>query len=189
MKKIVLGSLATVLAISGAIGINAFAEDDVKISTEQSKKLIGIEKAIEVALKKANGTVESVELETEHSNMYYEVDIDGDKNKEYEVKVDAYTAKVINVRESLDDDENDINDDKALAQAKSAKSLITEKKAIAIAKKQMNGDVKSIELDSDDGTYEYEIKLQTKKGEAEITINASTGTVLEVEFDDNNEDD
>lgn len=96
---------------------------------------------------------------------------------------------MINVRESLDDDDNDDKNDEALVQAISAKFLITEKKAIAIAKKQINGDVKSIELDSDDGTYEYEIKLQTKKGEAEITINASTGEVLELEFDDNNEDD
>lgn len=183
MKKIIVGTLAATLLISGAIGINAFAqEDNVKISTEQNKQLIGMKKAKEAALKKVTGIVESIELETKNNKTYYEVDIDSDKNKEYEVKIDAYTAKVLSVKESFDDDGND--DGKLV----NSNSLITEEQAIAIANKQVAGEVIKLKLDSDDGRYEYELELHTKKGKFEITIDASTGKILEQEFDDGDND-
>lgn len=187
MKKMLIGTLATTLLISGAVGINAYAQgNSAKDNPVQSKQLIGIQKAIEIALEKANGTVESVDLETEHNKTYYEVDIDTNTNKEFEVKVDAYTAKVLNVKESYDDDE-DNDDDQMLNDKASIASLITEKEAVAIAKKSFNGDVKSIELDYDDGKYEYEIELQSKKEEADITIDATTGRVLELELDEDDD--
>lgn len=194
MKKMMIGTIATTLLISGAVGINAYAQGTGgKVNTEQSKQLIGDQKAIEVALKEANGTVDSVELETENNKTYYEVDIDADKNKEFEVKVDAYTATVLNVKESYDDDDDnyddDSNGDKVDEQIISKESLITEDKAIAIAKKEVNGEIIEVELDSEDGKYEYEIELQTKKGETDITIDAKTGKVLEQELDDDNDND
>lgn len=183
MKKIIIGTLATTLLISGAIGMSAYAQDDdIKVSSVQSKQLIGMKKAKEVALKKANGVVESVELKTKNNKTFYEVDIDANKNKEYEVKIDAYTAKVLSVKESTDDDDDD-ND-----RIVSSKSIITEEQAIAIAKKQVSGEIIKLKLDSDDGRYEYELELRTKKGKFEITIDASTGKILEQEFDDDDND-
>ncbi|MFJ8066659.1 PepSY domain-containing protein [Psychrobacillus sp. NPDC096426] len=77
---------------------------------------------------------------------------------------------------------------KTVAQSTSTKPFITEKEAIAIAKKQVNGEVIEVELDEDDNRYEYEIEIRTKKAEAEITIDATTGKVLEIDLDDDNDD-
>ena len=184
MKKTIIGALAATVLLTGAIGVSVSAnDDDVKISTEQSKQLIGFKKAKEVALKKVKGKVDDIDLETENGKVYYEVEIDTDKKQEFEVKVDAYTAKVLSVKESNDDDDDD--------NVQSTDNLITEKDAIAIANKGINGKVVSIELDSDDGRYEYEIELLTKEGEYEITIDAATGKILEKDFDskDDNDDD
>ncbi|SDN58278.1 Uncharacterized membrane protein YkoI [Psychrobacillus sp. OK028] len=188
MKKILIGSLTAALVISGGIGISALADNDnVNLSKTQSAKLIGIEKAKEIALKEVKGTLESVELEKDNGKTFYEVDIDGEKSKEYEVRVDAYNAKVLNVREDNDDQDDHDENEKVAANTK----LITEAKAIEIAQKQIKGTVLEIELDSDDGRYEYEIELRTAKGDAEFTIDASTGKILENELDndDDNDDD
>lgn len=185
MKKLVIGTLAAALVISGGIGINALADDNVNLSKTQSEKLIGVEKAKEVALKEAKGTIESIELEKNNGKTFYELDIDGEKLKEYEVRVDAYNAKVLNVRED-NDNHDDVDDlDKVVSNSK----LITEAKAIEIAQKQIQGTLVKIELDSDDGRYEYEIELHTAKGEAEFTIDASKGKILEYELDNDDDDD
>ena len=111
MKKLVIGSLAAVLIISGGIGINALADDDnLNLSKTQSEKLIGFEKAKEVALNEAKGTIESIDLEKNNGKIFYEIDINGEKSKEFEVRVDAYNAKVLNVKEDNDtqDDDDDV---------------------------------------------------------------------------------
>jgi uncharacterized membrane protein YkoI len=41
-----------------------------------------------------------------------------------------------------------------------------------------------ITKDEDDGFIKYEIELKTDRGEAEVEIHASTGKVLDVEWDD-----
>lgn len=184
MKKIVIGSLAAALVISGGLTINALADDDnLKISKTQNEKLIGMEKAKEVALTQVDGIIESVELEQRNGKTFYNVDIDAEKSKEYEVRVEAYTAKVLNIRE--DDDGQDDDDDQVPTNAK----LITETKAIEIAQKQIKGTLSEIKLDSDDGQFEYEIELRTVKGKAEFTIDATTGKILESELDDDDDDD
>ena len=41
-----------------------------------------------------------------------------------------------------------------------------------------------IDKDEDDGIIKYELELNTDRGEAEVEIDASTGKVLDVEWDD-----
>lgn len=181
MKKVIIGSLTAVLVISAAIGINTFAEyDNINLSKTQSDKLIGIEKAKEAALTQVNGTIESIELEQGNGKLFYDVDINGEESNEFEVRVEANTAQILNIREDKDDD----ND---RAQLPSNIELITEAKAIEIAQKQIKGTLVELELDSDDDRFEYEIELRTAKGKAEFTIDASTGEILEFELD--NDDD
>lgn len=185
MKKLVIGSLAAVLIISGGIGINALADDDnLNLSKTQSEKLIGFEKAKEVALNEAKGTIESIDLEKSNGKIFYEVDINGEKSKEFEVRVDAYNAKVLNVKEDNDtqDDDDDVQHN-ITANTK----LITEAEAIKIAHKQIEGTLVEIDLDSDDGRYVYELELRTAKGDTEFTIDASSGEILESELDNDDE--
>ena len=182
MKKLLIGSLAVAIVISGGIGLNALADDDLILSKTQSEKLIGIEKAKEIALKEAKGTIDSVELEKNNDITFYEVDINGENPKEYEVRVDAYSGKVLRVRE-----DNDYEDDDQNIVVPTNAKLISEVKAIEIAQKQIEGTLLELKLDSDDGRYEYEIELLTTKGKAEFTIDASTGEVLEYELDNDND--
>ena len=64
------------------------------------------------------------------------------------------------------------------------KNIISQADATAIAEKAVNGKVVEIEKDEDDGLIKYEVELKTDRGEAEVEIDASTGKVLEVEWDD-----
>jgi uncharacterized membrane protein YkoI len=62
--------------------------------------------------------------------------------------------------------------------------MISQADATAIAEKAVNGKVVEIEKDKDNGFIKYEIELKTDRGEADVEIDASTGKVLKVEWDD-----
>ncbi|MFJ7974011.1 PepSY domain-containing protein [Psychrobacillus sp. NPDC096389] len=180
MKKFIIGSLATTLLISGAVGIHAYAqENDGKLVSKPlddvTKTFISEKEAIAIAKKQVNGEVIKIELDSDDGRYEYDLDLRDDKGY-YDITIDATTGKVLEL--DLDDD-----DDKDYVKATSTKSLITEKEAIAIAKKQVDGKVTEIELDEDDNRFEYEIEIRTNKGEADITIDATTGEVLELDID------
>lgn len=172
MKKLMTISLAAVVVLGGAVAINhSYAQEN--------NETIGIDKAKEAALKKVDGVVESVELENQNGQSVYEVEIDKDQ-KDYELYIDATTAKINRVDEKVDDD----NDDDVNSKNVSNKAIITEKEAIEIAKTKIDGELHEIEFDEDDGRYVYDMEFKTSSGEAEITIDAETKEILEFELDD-----
>lgn len=186
MKKLVPITLAAALILGGSMAVKqgfAQKDDQQKVEVKQTNEAIGMEEAKAAALKQVNGTVESVELESKNGQTYYEVDIDKDK-KDYDIYVDAYTAEILKVEENNFDD--DLDDQ---ISTKTTEALLSQQEAMAIATKQITGEVVKIELDKDDGRYEYEMELKTDKGEADITIDAETGKVLELELDDHDDDD
>jgi uncharacterized membrane protein YkoI len=68
--------------------------------------------------------------------------------------------------------------------AKSTSSVISRAKAISIAKKRVpNSTVRKVELDVEKGTLVYEIELVKGRTEYDITINAKTGKIIEVDVD------
>ncbi|HAE41607.1 MAG TPA: hypothetical protein DCG34_01640, partial [Clostridiales bacterium] len=70
------------------------------------------------------------------------------------------------------------------------KALIGHEKAIETALGLSNGGtVTKIELDWDDGRYEYDIEIRKDRKEYEVEIDAMTGKVLEFEADDDDDDD
>ncbi|WP_078434141.1 PepSY domain-containing protein [Metabacillus halosaccharovorans] len=172
MKKLMTISLAAVVVLGGAVAIN-------NSYAQENNETIGIDKAKEAALKKVDGVVESVELENQNGQPVYEVEIDKDQ-KDYELYIDATTAKINRVDEKVDDD----NDDDVNSKNVSNKAIITEKEAIEIAKTKIDGELHEIELDEDDGRYVYDMEFKTSSGEAEITIDAETKEILEFELDD-----
>lgn len=170
MKKLVIGVL-TVATVLGGIGVinHGYAAEGNK-SVSQSKKVIGMEKAKKIALKKVNGTIESIELD----GRVYEVDVDKG-HKEYDIDINAYTGEIVRFKE----DQRDYDDDDDYVT--SNEPIIKEEEAVAIAKREVNGEVKEINLDTDDGHYEYEIELRTGRDDVEVTIDAVTGAVLEID--------
>lgn len=63
------------------------------------------------------------------------------------------------------------------------KITVEEAKKIALSK--VNGSIKKIKLDEDDGYYIYEVEVRTgNRQEAEMDISATTGEILSMEWDD-----
>ena len=88
------GSLAMVASASPARRAQEEANNEAKLA-KQAK--ITKERAQEVALKRAPGTVESSELEREHGKLVYSFDIRNAKGTIDEVQVSAITSKVVRV--------------------------------------------------------------------------------------------
>jgi uncharacterized membrane protein YkoI len=82
-----------------------------------------------------------------------------------------------------DDDDDDDDDDDETEAAISTEALngaISPEEAVNIALTAATGDVEAIELESEAGRLIYEVELTS----AEVTIDAQTGEVLEVEAED-----
>lgn len=90
MKKALL--ITTVMTIVMVFGIS------VSTVNAQTKK-IGMTKARAIALKQAPGKVESGEFEKENGKYIYSFDIRNKKGTISEVQVEAYTGKIVSVKE------------------------------------------------------------------------------------------
>ena len=65
-----------------------------------------------------------------------------------------------------------------------AQGLISEQEAKNLALEVVSGEVFRVELDTDDGITYFEVYIQTENGIAEVYINAHTGEVLEIDWED-----
>src|SRR3981081_3022767 len=101
-------SKLAVLTLVAAFGLGTAVvhADDTKSTKKETKKTedqaalqkeakISLEKAREIALKKAPGKVESSELEREHGKLIYSFDIPTSKTDITEVHVDAIDGKIV----------------------------------------------------------------------------------------------
>lgn len=144
------------------------------------KAVIGYDEAKRIALKQFDGTIKDIELDDDDNRLVYEVEIKRG-NQEADIKIDAYTGKVLVLEIESDDDDDD---DDRKSKSSSTKSVIGTTKAKQIALQQFDGKVESVELDDDDNRHVYEVEIERGEKEAEIIIDAYTGKVLNVEIDD-----
>lgn len=63
-------------------------------------------------------------------------------------------------------------------------TIISRQQAINIALSKFSGKVEDVELDDDDGRLIYEIEIENGDKEAEFEIDAITGKILSIEYDD-----
>ena len=95
MKNVVLPIAAlTAILCMPASTVKAASTDQ---ATLQKEAKISMEKAKEIALKKAPGTIKSSELEREHGKLIYSFDISTKKGVT-EVNVDAMNGSIANVQ-------------------------------------------------------------------------------------------
>ena len=179
MKKMIITSVAVAgLIVGGATFVGASddaSEAEVKTDSQviemennrETKEMLSVEKVKEIALSKYDGHIEHIELDHDDGLTYYEVEIE-DGDAEYELAVEAFTGEI-------DDDEFMRN---------SLDEVISFEAAEKIAVEHFGGNLIDIELDEDDGHYEYEMELMTERGEVELTIDAVTGEIIESELDD-----
>lgn len=146
---------------------------------EDGKPVSGIStsRAMKIALEKVGGgRVTDIERDWEGGRYIYDVEVRKD-HKEYDVRIDAKTGKVIFSR--LDSDyvgsgqDNNIN--------------ISYGRARSIALKSVGGGhVTDIERDWSYGKYVYDVEVHKGYREYTVKISAKTGKVLakHVEYDD-----
>ncbi|WP_062351819.1 PepSY domain-containing protein [Bacillus kwashiorkori] len=179
-KKTIIGIITAAAVLGGALVVGASSNNPKTsefIQNVNSQPIISSEMAKEIALDEVQGTIDSVELDDEMYKQVYEVEVNT-SDKEIEMKIDAKSGEII---------KKEIDDDIVTTNNKSS-SIISVEQAIKIAEKKTGAKVKSIEKDYDDGKIEYEIELMNEKGqEIEMTINARTGKISELEYDDNDE--
>ncbi|MEW9669303.1 PepSY domain-containing protein [Ammoniphilus sp. 3BR4] len=186
-QKFLVGVLSATVILGSAVAAGA-ANKDIKAVNPQNategKEIISIEEAQKIAQSKAEGYVESLELESRLGKPYYDVDIEN-KDLEYDIHIDAYTGEVLSVKEKINDDDDGDRDDRTVYAQSSNQNLLSEKQATEIAEKAANGTVREMKLDEEDGRMVYEFEFVTSQGETEIEIDAVTGKVLKMEHDDN----
>lgn len=187
----VWGSVAAAaILLGGAYGINevqgASAGTETGTAQSQSKTLIGMEKAEAYALKSAEGRVKSIDLKERITGTYYKVEI-RQGNKEIDVRVDAYTGKILSVREETDDDD-DYQEYTAADNSQGTK-MITAAKAAAAATASVQGKVTEVDLDEDDGRYVYEVEVRNGRTKTEVGVDAYSAKVLYTDVDSDGDDD
>ncbi|MEC0233483.1 PepSY domain-containing protein [Paenibacillus kribbensis] len=178
MKKHLGIMAATVLLGVTVTGVSANA-----VWAAKPTDLIGATTAANIA-KKAVGNdaqVEDVELERENGRVYYEVELQ-QGNKDWDIDVDAYTGETIRSHSELNDDSNDKS-----SFNKPNHVTITEKQAGQIALKNVPGTLLSTKLDKEDERFIYDVKVLTDEGTVEFEIHATSGAIVDMDEDfDNN---
>lgn len=198
MKKVVMTMVGALIV--GSLGVTAFAHSNQSYSVPQKNtsavylqidddvkhnwaKLVRItpEKALKKVRDVQPGTIIEWKLDEEDGFLVYKAEI-RNKQQEIDVYVDAMTGDVWQtVDHDDDDDHDDDNDDQWEKQP--VKISVEQAKKIALAK--VNGTIKSMKLDDDDNHYVYEVEVKTAKGqEVDLEISATTGAVLDVDWDD-----
>ena len=97
LKRLIL---TTALTITSAFGALALASDDDR-QPQDGDYAFSKEQAVEMALMDHPGQVEKAYLEHKRGQDLWEVKIDGDDGKEYEVYYDANTGE--HVKTDIDD--------------------------------------------------------------------------------------
>ncbi|MFD2627211.1 PepSY domain-containing protein [Oceanobacillus kapialis] len=171
----------------GVYQTNADAKDP-KLNTDEIRQMV---------TDQYSGTITELELDKEANRTVYEIEVT-DNKIETDLEMDAETGEVLKEKSGTvnrDDDDHDDYDgshddaqDDNVVQVNN-KDLITEKEAIAIAKKEFNGKAREVEMDEDDGRVLYEIEIVKDRTEADFEIDAVSGEILEMDIDTEDDDD
>ncbi|MFC0274411.1 PepSY domain-containing protein [Metabacillus herbersteinensis] len=186
-KNILIGVLTTSVLLGGALAVGAVnKESSTEKLSKPSEQLMTADEAKKIALTVQDGKVEGIDRERNGEQVFYEVEVEKN-NEDYDIYVNAATGEVQSLNDDVyDDDSSDDNDDQDKMSDVSTNDakLISKEKAVAIAENATKGKMTEVEKDEDDGRITYEIKLKTDRGEAEVEIDASTGEVEEIDFED-----
>ena len=158
-----------------------------KEETTQDSSYITEESAVSVALETVGATSETVDGikikgVKDKGAKFYEVKFVYE-NYSYKVKINALSGKIVKFNK-------EINAETILTKA--IETAIDSEKAEEIARSFIGDELKvaemrKIKLDYEDGAFIYEIELNLNKIEYELEIDAATGEIVDVDFDDEDE--
>lgn len=123
------------------------------------------------------GMIESVQLNNDQTNQpVYQVEVI-DNNQKQVFLVNAINGEILTKKEQTEVKNNN--------QPKTTQ--ISQPDAKRIAKNYLNGKIDNVELESDSNGIYYIVEIETANDEAEIQIDAISGKVLSVTWDDEEE--
>ena len=155
------------------------AQTDLSKSGQASTKAyIGAEKALEIALTHAGvqkGAVKDIEVELDFKRgiMVYEVEFKTG-GMEYEHLINAITGEIIEDKQKLDDDNDDVIVPENAINAQKARGIALEHAGVAAE----NVTDFEIDLDRKNGVAVYEVEFRAGDTEYDYVINAQTGEVI-----------
>lgn len=177
--KIVLGVLIVMLIGLSSVLITALGIEVAPQTTSQTRE-ISPEEAKSVALSAVPGTFQKLEVETENGKPVYEVEIKS-QNVVQEVKIDLQ-GRILGI-------ETDEDEEISSSELEKIDGLITEERAKEIALERVAGKVIDFETEREGNRIVYGVEVDDGTEIAEVEIDASTGEILEVEYDDDDDDD
>ncbi len=144
---------------------------------------IGLEKAKSIALKNAGltaGKVTFTKAKQEKDDGIVKYDIEfRSGNTEYDYEIHAVSGKILDFDKEIDDDVQP-----PATTTPATPTFIGKEKAKSIALSHANLSAEQVvglrvELDEDDGVYEYQVEFRSGNREYEYTIHAESGKILE----------
>jgi len=151
---------------------------------DQDAISVPVEDAIQIYQDEfSDADILEIDLEASRGNYYYKVE-GVDDDTEYEMRIDAKTEDAEKQEEEKLDPEEQ-NGKKREQDQLDLSDLLTIEKASEIARDEVGGG-KAVEwnLDKEMKITYWEVKVEDGQTETEVTINAQTGEVLEVDEDD-----
>lgn len=149
---------------------------------------ISAAEAIAIAEGHLPGAVLEVEMAVERGRSVYEVTLRTDDGRWAEIHVDAADGAVLRVEDEDEDDDLDDGDERDDDDERIWDGLtgaITPDAAVAAARAAVGGgDLIEVERDEHGGHAAYEVELWHDGRLTEITVDARSGAVLEIELDD-----
>ncbi|WP_167364085.1 PepSY domain-containing protein [Enterococcus silesiacus] len=173
---------------AGSETLSQSTTNESSIKTTDKANLSEIKVTVEEAIKAyeeayPNTAITSLDLDTSFGSYYYEIQ-GVDDSKEYEVKINAATAKLTKEREeTLDrEEQNGVEKENKALDLKGLKSL---EEASKIAQESAGqGEAVEWSLDRELSITYWEVKVRSGNDEISIKIDAQTGEVIEKEIED-----
>ncbi|ANY73971.1 peptidase M4 [Paenibacillus ihbetae] len=190
------GALSVAIAASGVYGYNAVqaagsngsASTGAATAAQTGKQLISVEKAEQLALAVAKGTVKDIDLVHYKGRLAYKVYIQ-QSDRGTKLWIDAATGKSLGKRTFEYHDDYDRDDDYEDDRDRYPSGLIGAGKAAAAALKHAGGGtVTDVDLDEDDNRWIYDVEVKTSKGSMEVEVNALSGKIVKSEYDHDDDD-
>lgn len=156
--------------------------DSTKSSSGTANKQITLQEAIALYRKEMPRTdITGIEIKTLRNKLTYEIE-GMDFTREYKYQI-SESGEVYKVEETtVDDDEQ--NENKRNNEKLNFEKLLPLDKINEIAKKEVDGTIVEWSLERELSKTYWEVKVEKNGQQTDVSIDAQSGDVLEVEVDD-----
>ena len=187
IKRLSLGAAVLGLALGGTslTLINQAQASTGGQATEQTQTSNSINLSQSDAINKFNEkygskSIKGIELKNKKNKYIYEVE-GFDSEKEYKVKIDASSGKILKAKsENLDADDKE--------EALDLNGLISRSEATKLAQTKASGKAIKWSLEMDDQQPVWEVELKDGNKETEVKIDAKSQKILKTKTDEDKKD-